>query len=81
MRAIPHGHMVRFWEIRHLRFHVQTNKIGHSWTRYKVMMNEETSQLSDADLTILTDGGDARFGGYVSATRDGKWKFVSVYSS
>lgn len=69
----------RFEEIKHLVNRVTRISNGYARTTYNVVLDEETSKLSDHDLIVLCDDGNACFGGNVGI-RSGGSAPVAVYT-
>jgi hypothetical protein len=69
----------RFEEIKHLMDRVTWIGASYARQRYTVKLDEATSKLSDHDLIVLCDDGNACFGGEVG-TRSGGSAPVAVYT-
>jgi predicted GTPase len=72
-------HAARYREIEHLRDRVELVSPGYAHTKYKVVLDGETRKLTDMDLIILADRGNACFGGQVSS-RHAEVVYLSVYT-
>ncbi|MFG3639099.1 hypothetical protein ACGF3C_02345 [Micromonospora sp. NPDC047762] len=55
----------RYEEIKHLRDRVETAGSSYARASYRVHLDEATRDLSDQDLIVLCDRGNACFGGHV----------------
>lgn len=80
MAAFQRGNFERYQEIKHLREgRVRRTGGGYAHTLYAVVIDDETRALSNDDLVILCDEGNACFGGVVRS-RAGKEATVEVYT-
>jgi hypothetical protein len=69
----------RYQEIKHLADRVKFVSSGYAHKMLTVRLDDETKVLSDLDLVVLCDGGNACFGGAVGA-RFGESVSVEVYT-
>jgi hypothetical protein len=69
----------RYKQIKHLGDRVNRTATRYAETVYEVVMDEATSTLSDHDLIVLCDGGNACFGGAIRSPR-GRTVTVAVYT-
>ena len=69
----------RFEEIKHLGDRVERTGSHYARTSYRVKLDDETRKLSDHDLVVLCDDGNACFGGHVGS-RFGDAVAVDVYT-
>ncbi|MEU4779247.1 hypothetical protein [Micromonospora sp. NPDC023633] len=69
----------RYEEIKHLSNRVSRTATRYAEAIYEVVMDDETRALSDHDLVVLCDDGNACFGGAVRSPRD-RTVTVAVYT-
>jgi len=55
----------RYEEIKHLRDRVEIAGSSYARASYRVRLDDVTRELSDQDLIVLCDRGNACFGGHV----------------
>jgi len=80
MQSFLEGNFARYQEIKHLREgRVRRTSTGYAHVVYAVVVDDETRQLSNKDLVILCDEGNACFGGKVRS-RSGEEATVEVYT-
>ncbi|MFG2165536.1 hypothetical protein [Micromonospora chersina] len=69
----------RYEEIKHLGDRACHSTSRYAETVYEVVMDDETRKLSDHDLIVLCDRGNACFGGAIRSPR-GRTVTVAVYT-
>lgn len=69
----------RYAEIEHLRDRITDRKSGYAHCDYTVRLDDETRRLTNDDLVLLCDQGNACFGGHVNH-RFGDFASVTVYT-
>jgi hypothetical protein len=80
MHEFLEGNARRYEEIEHLRDRVTYDGSSYARSSYRVRLDDETRLLTDHDLVVLCDQGNACFGGAVESSRFGDDVRVDVYT-
>jgi hypothetical protein len=78
IRAMFAKRAERYSEIKHLADRVKRTATSYARNTYRVRLDDETRALTNDDLLLLCDGGNACFGGNVR--RLGDSASVDIYT-